>query len=81
MAIVVGREAAEGRLHLGKQAHARVAARTEAWLADTPNKNSSHGQGAASMLLKTFLSTAAKVTHTLQPVLCVTPFKNLQLLH
>ena len=81
MAIVVGGEAAEGGLHLGKQAHARVAARTEAWLADTPNENSSHGQGAASMLLKTFLSTAAKDTHTLQPVLCVTPFKTLQLLH
>ena len=81
MAVVVGGEAAEGRLHLGEQAHARVAARTEAWLADTPNKNSSHGQAAASMLLKTLSSTAAKVTHTLQPVLCVTPFKNLQLLH
>ena len=81
MAIVVGGEAAEGGLHLGEQAHARVAARTEAWSADTPNRNSSRGHGAASMLLKTFLSTAAKVTHTLQPVLCVTPFKNLQLLH
>ena len=43
MAIIVGGEAAEGGLHLGKQAHARVAARTGAWLADTPKKFASHG--------------------------------------
>ena len=37
MAIVVGGEAAEGGLHLGEQAHARVAARAEARSADTVN--------------------------------------------
>ena len=36
MAIVVGSEAAEGGLHLGEQAHARVAARAEARSGDTP---------------------------------------------
>ena len=71
MAIVVSREAAKGRLHLGEQAHARVAARTESWLADTPNRNALAWSGRSQHAAEDLLTNCCEsYTYTAASALC-----------